>query len=87
MRYHALPFPPAALSTSNSRLADEMLRKINSMKWEYKLLRFDADGDSVDLDKALNNVGEYDWELAGILHHPGDDESFYTAVFKRPKLK
>jgi len=57
------------------------------MKWEYKLLRFDANGDSVELDEAMNNVGTYDWELVSILHHPGDDESFYTAVFKRPKAK
>ncbi|HEY4365273.1 MAG TPA: hypothetical protein VGN17_30205 [Bryobacteraceae bacterium] len=57
------------------------------MKWEYKLLRFDANGDSVDLDQALNDLGEYEWELGGILHHAGEEESFYTAVFKRPKGK
>ena len=55
------------------------------MKWEYKLLRFDADGDSVELDEALNNVGEYEWELAGILHHRSESDSLYTAVFKRPR--
>lgn len=62
-----------------------MLHAVNSMKWEYKLLRLDANGDSAELDEALNNIGAYEWELTGILHHPGADESYYTAVFKRPK--
>jgi len=40
----------------------------------------------VELDEAMNAVGEFAWELADIIHHAGEKEdSYYTAVFKRPK--
>jgi hypothetical protein len=56
------------------------------MKWEYKLLRLDAASEPTELDEAMNGVGEFEWELAGVMHHAGDDEdSYYTAVFKRPR--
>ena len=54
------------------------------MKWEYTLLRLDATSEPIQLDQAMNNVGEHGWELVGVTHHAGDDP-YYTAVFKRPK--
>jgi hypothetical protein len=56
-------------------------------KWEYKLLRFNETDDAIEMDEAMNNVGEFEWELVGMMHHPKteDDPSYYTAVFKRPK--
>jgi len=46
----------------------------------------DAASEPVELDEAMNSVGEFAWELAGIMHPAGEEEdSYYTAVFKRPK--
>jgi len=54
------------------------------MKWEYKLLRLDAGRESSELDEAMNEVDEFEWELVGIMHHAGEEkDSYYTAVFKR----
>ena len=54
------------------------------MKWEYVVLRLDAAKEPTDLDQAMNHVGEFGWELVGMIHH-AVDEPFFTAVFKRPK--
>jgi len=74
------PFPINVLATGRQ---NALLGKV---KWEYKLLRLDAASEPVELDEAMNSVGEFAWELAGIMHHAGEEEdSYYTAVFKRPK--